>query len=192
MKDIKMILVVSTLMLAMPFLSLAQQEEGIGFSVSFGIGYFGYFSSGGIYGDYGNMSFVDEPEKQSQINVNGDIAIRLDSYIFSFYLAKGLIDPIPYKQANYSEYNLTVGKELINNRWFVLEGHIGVGYFQIQEQYSPQEPIENWGSIGFPFRIKANFYINKHFALGLNPNTNFNFSGNSSIASLNIIGQIIF
>ncbi|WP_242206472.1 hypothetical protein [Aestuariivivens insulae] len=191
MKHVKFNVRVTAFILFMTFFSSAQQEEEPRLSLSFGVGYFGFLSSGGVYGDYGNVSFANEPDKQTQINLSGDVALRLDEYIFSFYLGFGLVDPIPYKQANYSEFNITAGKELISNKGFVLEGHFGIGYFQTKEEYS-SGTIETWGNVGFPFRIKANFYLSKHFAIGINPNANFNLGQNSSILSVNLISQIIF
>ncbi len=192
MKTTKIIFVASVLMLTVSFSSLAQQEDRNGFSVSFGVGYFGFLNSSGFHYDFGNVSFENELEKQSQISLNGDVALHSDSYIFSFYFAKGLIDPIPYKQVNYSEYNLTVGMGISITTWFALEGHVGVGYFKIYEKYGPEQPTEKSGTIGFPFRIKANFYLSKNFAIGINPNANFNFYGSSSLACINIISQIRF
>lgn len=186
------LLIVFSFIVLLPNSFKAQEKSGVGFSVSLGVGYFEFLDSGGVYGDYGTVSFVDEPRKQSQINVIGDIALWMDSYIFSLYLGFGQVDPIPYKQANYSEYNLTVGKEFILNNWFALEGHLGVGYFQTEERFSINEPKETFGTVGFPARIKANFYLGKQFAFGLNPNVNINVGNNSSIVTLNIIGQLKF
>ena len=190
MNHIKVFITVAIILLGYHTCCLAQQEDKLGVSVSFGVGYFGFLSSGGVYGDNGSVTFVDEPEKQSQINLNGDVALSLDSYIFSLYFGFGLVDPIPYKQANYAEYNLTIGKEFIKNDWFGLEGHLGVGYFETKERFAPNGPEESFGTVGFPLRVKANVYLSKHFALGINPNANLNIGQNSSIITINFIGQL--
>ena len=179
-------ILVLLLVLLITALSTAQQENKFRLhSVSLGIGYFDYLRS-----DLDNVSFIDEPSKKANLNLNGDVAFQLDDYIFSFYFALGLVDPIPYKQSSYSEYNLTIGKVFLNKNWFALEGHLGMGYFEYRERYQPNGPVEPFGGLGFPLRIKANFYLSKHFAIGLNPNANINFD--SSILTINLIGQIRF
>ncbi|WP_406682940.1 hypothetical protein N1F78_09610 [Seonamhaeicola sp. MEBiC1930] len=155
------------------------------FSFSIGLGYFGHMSPGI---GYESVSFVDEPNKEPSMSLNGDLAFEIDKYIFSFYFTLGLVDPIPYKQDSYSEYNFTVGKEFFKKGRFAFEGHVGMGYFEQKERYAPDGQIEIYGTVGFPIRIKANFYLTNNIALGLNPNANINFD--SSIMSLCLITKL--
>lgn len=184
MKNLKYILILFFLFGNL-YLSNSQEANKTMFSFSFGIGYYGYFSN---YSDYGFVSFVDEQLKKPNINLVGDIAFEMDTYIFSFQIALSLVEPTPYEQSSHSEYNLTVGKEFLYRKGFSLEGHIGAGYLTVRERYAPNGPIDLYGTIGFPLRIKANFYMTKNFALGLNPNANFNFD--RSIMSINLMGKL--
>ena len=183
-RSFKLVLVV------MLFSSIIQAQEANKFklhSVSFGIGYFDNLSSD----FYSDISFIDEPSKKANLNLNGDLVFKLDDYLFSFYFATSLVETIPFKQNAYSEYNIAIGKAFLNKNWFALEGHLGIGYFEEREQYAPNGPTTSYGTVGFPLRIKANFYLSKHVALGINPNANLNLK-DSSIMSINLISQIRF
>lgn len=167
--------------------SNCQESRRIMFSVSLGMGYYGYFSN---YSDYSYVSFVDEKPKKPNVNIVGDIAFEMDTYIFSCHVALSLVDPIPYEQASHSQYNLTVGKEFLHKKGFSLEGHVGAGYLELRERYAPDGPVFLHETVGFPVRIKANYYLTKNFAIGLNPNANFNFD--RSIMSINLMGKLRF
>ncbi|MCR8668314.1 hypothetical protein NO995_11525 [Aestuariibaculum sp. M13] len=168
-------------------LSIAQEDKAPVFSVSVGGGFYSYFSSDTHY------SGEDHSKKQSVFNINGDIALWLDRYIFSFYFSSGLGDVATDNKVNYSEYNITVGMEFISKDWFALEGHFGMGYFQTkQEYYYLDGEIDQQNTLGFPFRIKANAYLSKHFAIGINPNVNINFDADYSIVAINLITQYRF
>lgn len=165
----------------------AQQESKFMLhSVSLGIGYFKDISSNFDY----EVSFIDEPQKKANLIINGDLAFVLDDYIFSFYFAASLVELIPYEQSGYSEFNLTIGKAFLTKDWFALEGHLGIGYFESSERFAPNGPVQSYGTVGFPLRIKANFYLSKHLTIGLNPNINLNFD--SLIVSFNLISQLKF
>ena len=151
------------LILVITHQSNAQQENKLRVhSVSIGIGYFNHLSSNFDDG----VSFIDEPPKKANLNINGDLAFVLDDYIFSFYFASSLVELIPYKQSGYSQFNLSIGKEFLTKDWFALEGHLGIGYFESREQFEPNGPIQSYGTLGFPLRIEANFDLSKHFAMG--------------------------
>ena len=168
-------------------LVFSQEGDKPKFSISLGIGYYDFLNNSL---DYSSVSFIDEPNNETKIKVTGDAAIGIDTYIFSFYFSFSLVEPIAYKQASYSEFNLTVGKEFLTIRRLTLEGHLGIGYFKFKEAYAPNGPIETSGTIGFPLHIKVNYYLTKKFAVGLNPNVNFNFE--SSIMSINLISKFCF
>ena len=123
------------------------------------------------------------------LNFNADLAFDLNDYLFSLYISTGLNNLIVEEQS-YSEFNLTIGKEFRFNNWFAIEGHLGIGYFY----YKYKSIFANSFSertLGFPLRIKSNFYLNDHWVLGLNPNFNIN-TYYSVILSGCLIVQYVF
>lgn len=78
------------------------------------------------------------------------------------------------RSASYQELNLQYGKQLQLAKWFVLEGFVGVGYYN---QNSTKANISDGSSISLPFKINTKFKFNKHFGMG--------FMNNYSISKLN-------
>ncbi|RKS42774.1 hypothetical protein BC962_3061 [Gillisia mitskevichiae] len=118
------------------------------------------------------------------LSISLDLSTKLNENIFSFYLNGGSELNLFDAEENYTEINLTYGRQIELNNWIKLEGHLGVGYFN----YSVKNGSTNFttnkeSTIGFPFRVKLIFYTGKHFGIGINPNMNLNslvntYSGN--------------
>lgn len=159
--------------------SQAQESSKFKFhSVSVGIGSFTSLTDS-FYGDLNGLNF------------NADLAFDLDDYLFSVYVGIGTgLKSLIVVDESYSEFNLTIGKEFRFNNWLAVEGHFGIGYFSYKYQYSIDDPVSE-GTLGFPLRIKSNFYLNDHWVLGLNPNFNIN-TYYSVILSGCLIVQYVF
>ena len=140
--------------------SQAQESSKFKFhSVSAGIGTF--------------TSLTDSFESNlNGLNFNADLTFDLNDYLFSLYVSTGL-NYLIVEEQSYSEFNLTIGKEFRFNNWFAIEGHLGIGYFSYKYESIFVDSLSE-GTLGFPLRIKSNFYLNDHWVLGLNPNFNIN------------------
>lgn len=104
-----------------------------------------------------------------------DVSSRLNKSLVSFYMNVGSEFNLFDAQENYTELNLTIGRELRLIDWIKLEGHLGLGYVNYGIKNSSTNFIkENKSTVGFPFRVKLVFYTRKHFGIGLNPNVNLN------------------
>ena len=123
------------------------------------------------------------------LNLNADLVFGLDDYLLSLYVSTGLQFLIVEEQS-YSEFNLTIGKEFRFNNWFSIEGHLGIGYFSYKYESIFVDSLSEV-TLGFPLRIKSNFYLNDHWALSLNPNFNIN-TFYSVILSGCLIVQYVF
>lgn len=123
------------------------------------------------------------------LNWNADLAFEMNKYIFSLYVSTGIRNLI-VEEESYSEINFTIGKEFFLNNWFAIEGHLGLGHFAYKYKPFSGHTLSE-GYLGFPIRLKGNFYLNNHLAVGLNPNININ-TYYSVILSGNLIFQYIF
>jgi hypothetical protein len=118
------------------------------------------------------------------LNVSLDVSTRLSEHIFSFYLNRGAELSLFDAEENYTEINVTYGREVELNSWIKLEGHLGLGHFNYSvKNGSTDFKTQRESTIGFPFRLKLIFYTGKHFGIGINPNMNLNslvntYSGN--------------
>ena len=118
------------------------------------------------------------------LNIGLDLSAKLSENIFSFYLNGGSQLHFFDARESYTEINVTYGREIKLNSWIILEGHLGVGYFN----YSFKNGLTDFqtvtqSTIGFPLRVKLIFYTEKNFGIGINPNMNWNslvktYSGN--------------
>ena len=118
------------------------------------------------------------------LSIGLDLSTKLNKNLFSLYLNAGSELNLFDAEENYTEINVTYGREIELNSWIGLEGHLGLGYFN----YSVKNGSTNFNTIkestiGFPVRVKLIFYTGKHFGIGINPNMNLNslvntYSGN--------------
>ena len=86
----------------------------------------------------------------------------------------------------YYEVTVLYGREYILAEHFILETHTGLGFIT---QNNTTANNENQ-SFAVPIKLKLLYYINKKFALGLNPNVSFNKL--NTIYSLNFILHLKF
>lgn len=118
------------------------------------------------------------------LSIGLDLSTKLNKNLFSLYLNAGSELNLFDAEENYTEVNVTYGREIALNSWIGLEGHLGLGYFN----YSIKNGSTNFNTvkestIGFPLRVKLIFYTGRHFGIGVNPNMNLNslvntYSGN--------------
>lgn len=119
--------------------------------------------------------------------IDATTALRKNLFSLSFMAGEefnfDLFDPSP-KHRDFKEYGILYGRELKISKIIKLETHTGVSIFK--ENYANESTNYVHKSetvIGIPIKIKILFYPLSHFALGLNPNINFNsiettYSGN--------------
>ena len=154
-----------------------ENETNKTFSISIGYGYFDSLAEGYFSGE----------DILNGANLNADIAYELDNYIFSIYFSSG-IEIVNIDQESYMEVSLTVGTAFFKQNQFSIEGHVGLGYFE--NSIGNYFYGEKEGSICLPLRIKLNYSLTDHIALGINPNLNLNF--NTPILSINLMCRYTF
>lgn len=147
---------------------IAQEHKLKLHSISFGLGFLGSASESSSGG----------------FNINADMTTNYNKNLFSFNINAGGELRLFDASENYTALNITYGRALELSNWFTIEGHLGLGYFNYSLKDSSTDFMTiSRSTIGIPLRVKLLFYTGRHFAIGLNPNVNFNslvntYSGN--------------
>lgn len=123
-------------------------------------------------------------ETSGGIGFNADVTSALNKNLFSLALASGSELDLFEAHRNFFSADFLYGREFAVTRIFKIEAHAGVGFFS--ENYKNgdtnfREVSES--ALGIPLRLKLLFNITPKFAMGINPNVNFNsietmYSGN--------------
>lgn len=124
-------------------------------------------------------------ETSGGVAVSADVTMNLNKNLFSLALTSGAeYNVIGSADRNFFAADLLYGREFSISKGIKIETHAGVGLFT--EKYNNgdtdfQDVSDS--TIGLPIRIKLLFYVSDKFAIGLNPNANFNsidtmYSGN--------------
>jgi len=123
-------------------------------------------------------------ETSGGIGFNADVTTALNKNLFTLGLATGSELDLFEAHRNFFSADLLYGREFSVTRIFKIEAHAGIGIFS--ENYKNgdtnfREVKES--AVGIPLRAKFLFYITPKFAMGFNPNVNFNsietmYSGN--------------
>ena len=113
---------------------------------------------------------------RSGIGANFDLSTILKKNIFSFNFNSGFDISTDLFNEQFYELNLTYGRKFNILTKLVLEGHVGVGLFaydiDLPESFGGLDAPEL--AVGFPIRLKLLYHLSDRFALGANPNLNFN------------------
>jgi len=126
----------------------------------------------------------DEPYNHSGLTLNSLVSISFKKNIFSLELEEGSEAVFVYfggESQSFYNVNLLYGRELEVARWFKIEGNVGFGLYSHKTVRSGAVSRDN--ILGIPINANLMFYPAKRFAMGINPNVNFNsinitYSGN--------------
>ncbi len=123
-------------------------------------------------------------ETSGGIGFNADVTTALNKNLFTLALATGSELDLFDAHRNFFSADLLYGREFLVTRIFAIEAHAGVGIFSENYKNGDTNFREiSESTLGIPVRLKFLFYVSPKFALGLNPNVNFNsietiYSGN--------------
>lgn len=156
-------------------LLLAQDSQLKFYGASIGVGIW----SGGV-------NYVD-PE----LDINLDLSTRLNKNLFSVFASIGSEQALLGLSEQYSQVNLTYGRLFKISNSFTFEAHAGAGLISYKSSTSESDFEEvSESAIGFPVRVKFNYYFIEQLGIGVNLNLNKNAANN--IVSLNSILQYRF
>jgi len=131
------------------------------------------------------IGIVDGSKLSGGMNFNADGTLAYNQNLFSLSLTSGSdLNLIGDANRNFFAADVLYGREFSITRIFKIETHAGIGYFhENYKNYETDFQEKDESSIGIPIKVKALFYITDHFAMGFNPNVNFNsvetiYSGN--------------
>lgn len=123
-------------------------------------------------------------ETSGGIGFNADVTTALNKNLFSIALATGTELDLFDAHRNFFSADLLYGREFSVTKIFKIEAHAGVGIFSENYKNGDTDFKEvNESALGIPLRLKLLFNITPKFAMGVNPNVNFNsietmYSGN--------------
>lgn len=95
-------------------------------------------------------------------------------HVYSLHFNVGSQDQIFAGGEEFYELNLLYGRAFQLGPKFMFEGHVGMGIFGYEDGIdSPILDLPD-PALGFPIRTKLLYRIADKFAIGINPNANFN------------------
>ncbi|WP_339651127.1 hypothetical protein [uncultured Maribacter sp.] len=138
------------------------------------------------------IATADTNHTNRGLGINLDFSAIVNDHIISLYLNSGLNLTDIGANEDFYEFNVTYGRIWSFDTKLVLEGHVGVGLFVYNVERGPNPFFVNIpdNTIGFPLRAKLLYYPIGSFALGINPNANFNSIADTY--SFNVVFQYNF
>lgn len=113
-----------------------------------------------------------------------DVTTAVNKNLFSVALSSGNEVDLFEAERKFFAADIFYGREISITRIFKIEAFAGVGIFTESYKNGDTNFVEiNETAVGLPVRIKFLFYVTNKFAIGINPNVNFNsietlYSGN--------------